>query len=254
MKNSALLSVAIVVLLLFGSTVLAQDESAVNVQTSCAHWAKLRVDKHKQFKGGSDDLYETGLCLGYFDGLMDGMDNTGGWQHSDGSVATFQIKRSAIASPWDVIRAFYAYVDANPLAKGKPAWSVLQGVLTSNGLATFVPQTTQQEPSALSNECTTGANNVITQFNSDNELKAIDSPTLASVNGKLRDCMNTKGLTDTDSVLLLVAENEANIVLLDRAVGVLDRHALLPELRAERSASTRNKTVSNVPTEIPAEQ
>ncbi len=124
---------------------------------------------------------------------------------------------------------------------------VLQGVLTSNGLATFVPQTTQQEPSALSNECTTGANNVITQFNSDNELKAIDSPTLASVNGKLRDCMNTKGLTDTDSVLLLVAENEANIVLLDRAVNVLDRHALLPELRAERSTSTRNTTVSHVP-------
>lgn len=88
---------------------------------------------------------------------------------------------------------------------------------------------------------------MITQFNSDNELKAIDSPTLASVNGKLRDCMNTKGLTDTDSVLLLVAENEANIVLLDRAVNVLDRHALLPELRAERSTSTRNTTVSHVP-------
>jgi hypothetical protein len=219
----------------------------VNVQTSCAHWAKVRVDKHKQFKGGSDDLYETGLCLGYFEGLMDGMDNTGGWQHSDGSAATFQIKRSAIASPWDVIRAFYSYVDANPLAKGKPAWSVLQGVLTSNGLATFVPQATHQEPSALSNECAAGANNVITQFTSDNELKAIDSPTLASVNGKLRDCMNTKGLTDTDSVLLLVAENEANIVLLDRAINVLDRHTLLPELRAERSTSTRNTTVSRVP-------
>jgi hypothetical protein len=133
MKNSALLSVAIVVLLLFGSTVLAQDESAVNVQTSCAHWAKLRVDKHKQFKGGSDDLYETGLCLGYFDGLMDGMDNTGGWQHSDGSVATFQIKRSAIASPWDVIRAFYAYVDANPLAKRQSLFklSVTRAVVSS---------------------------------------------------------------------------------------------------------------------------
>ncbi len=94
----------------------------MNVQTSCAHWAKVRVDKHKQFKGDSDDLYETGLCLGYFEGLMDGMDDTGGWQHSDGSAAIYQIKRSAIASPWDVIRAFYSYVDANPLAKGKPAW------------------------------------------------------------------------------------------------------------------------------------
>lgn len=247
MKNTALLAVAAVVLLPFGSTLVAQDESAVSVQASCAHWAKLRVDKHKQFKGGSDDLYETGLCLGYFDGLMDGMDNTGGWQHSDGSLATFQIKRSAISSPWDVIRAFYAHVDANPLEKGKPAWSVLQGVLIANGLATFIPQAPQTQPSALNNECTTGANNVITQFHSDSDLKAIDTPTLATVNGKLRDCMNTKGLTDADSVLLLAAENETNAVLLERAVTVLDRHALLPELKAEHSNSMPSTTVSRTP-------
>ncbi|MFZ0865876.1 MAG: hypothetical protein WAU76_10450 [Candidatus Sulfotelmatobacter sp.] len=246
MKNFALLF-ALAVLPLLCSTALAQDESAVNVQASCAHWAKLRVDKHKQFKGGSDDLYETGLCLGYFDGLMDGMDNTGGWQHSDGSVATFQIKRSAIASPWDVIRSFYTYVDANPLAKGKPAWSVLQSVLISNGLATFVPQTTQQQPSALSNECSTGANNVLTQFTSDDELKAIDSPSLVSVSSKLRDCLKTKGLTEADLALLFAAGDEANIVLLARAVDVLDRHALLPELGAERSPSTRNTTISQGP-------
>ena len=75
------------------------------------------------------------MCLGYFDGLMDGMDNTGGWQLEDGTTAVLQIKRSAISSTWDVIRAFYGYVDANPLANGKPAWSVLQSFLRTNGLA-----------------------------------------------------------------------------------------------------------------------
>ncbi|MGB8583932.1 MAG: hypothetical protein WCD47_24175 [Candidatus Sulfotelmatobacter sp.] len=253
MKNLALLVVTVFVPL-FGSTVSAQDASAVNVQTSCAHWEKLRLDKHKQFKGGSDDLYETGLCLGYFDGLMDGMDNTGGWQHSDGSVGVFEIKRSAIASKWDVIRAFYAYVDATPLAKGKPAWSVLQSVLTANGLATFVPQETHPQPSVLNDECKTGANNVISQFNSDSDLKAIDTATLVSVSSKLRECLNTKGLTDADSVLLLFAQNQANLVLLDRAVNVLDRHALLPELRAERSTSTRNTTASHIPSGTGTEQ
>ena len=134
MKNLALIVVAAFVLLLLRSSVSAQDTSAVNVQTSCAHWAKVRVDKHKQFKGDSNDLYQTGVCLGYFDGLMDGMDNTGGWQLEDGTTAVFQIKRSAISSTWDVIRAFCSYVDANPLANGKPAWSVLQSVLRTNGL------------------------------------------------------------------------------------------------------------------------
>jgi hypothetical protein len=103
MKNLAWIVVAAFVLLLLRSSVSAQDTSAVNVQTSCAHWAKVHVDKHKQFKGDSNDLYQTGVCLGYFDGLMDGMDNTGGWQLEDGTTAVFQIKRSAISSTWDVI-------------------------------------------------------------------------------------------------------------------------------------------------------
>jgi hypothetical protein len=232
----------------------AQDASAVNVQTSCAHWAKLRVDKHKQFKGGSDDLYQTGLCVGYFNGLMDGMDGTGGWQRSDGGTMVFQIKRSAINSTWDVIRSFYDYVDSNPLAKGKPAWSVLQSVLTANGLATLSPQTTQSQPSALSNECKAGANNVITQFDSDSDLTAIDTPTLGSVYSKLGECMQTKDLTTNDTVLLLTAEAEANTALLKRAMDVLERHALLPELRAERSTSTRTTTLSHAPNGTATEQ
>ena len=255
MKNFALIVVAAFALLLLRSSVSAQDTSAVNVQTSCAHWAKVRVDKHKQFKGDSNDLYQTGVCLGYFDGLMDGMDNTGGWQLEDGTTALFQIKRSAISSTWDVIRAFYTYVDANPLANGKPAWSVLQSVLRTNGLATVVPQASKAEPqaSALTDECKRGASNVISQFNTDSDLKAIDTPTLVSVSGKLRECLDTKGLTDADSVLLLFAQNQANLVLLDRAVNVLDRHALLPEVRAERSPS-RNTTVSHVPSGTGSEQ
>lgn len=253
MSKHALVAVSLFAMLQI-APLWAQDTSAVNVQSSCAHWGNLRLDKNKQFRGDSKDLYQTGVCWGYFNGLMDGIDNTGGWQLSDKTVGAFRIKRQAINSTWDVVRAFYTYVDANPLAKGKPAWSVLQNVLTTNGLATFVPQTTQAQTSALSNDCKSGANNVNTQFNSDSELKAIDTPTLASVYAKLGNCLDTKGLTDADSVLILTAEVEANAALLSRAVNVLDRHALLPELRAERSTSTRNKTVSNVPSDIPTEQ
>lgn len=248
MKTLILLTATVLLLLIVGIA-SAQDASAVNIQTSCAHWAKLRVDKHKQFKGDSDDLYETGMCAGYFNGLMDGMDNTGGWRDSDGSLSVFQIKRSAINSTWDVIRAFYTYMDAKPLARGKPAWSVLQTVLTSNGLATFTPQREQPEVSALTNECKTGADNVIAEFSSDSELNAIDTSTLVTVNSKLEDCLGTKGLTAKDSVLLLTAHNESSIILLARAVRVLDHHELLPELKAERSMSTHDRTVSHSPRE-----
>ncbi len=254
MKNLVLIVVSAFVLLPLRGSLSAQDTSAVNVQTSCAHWSKLRVDKHKQFKGDSDDLYQTGLCVGYFSGLMDGMDDTGGWRSSDGSLSVFQIKRSAITSTWDAIRAFYKYTDANPLASGKPAWSVLQTVLTSNGLATFTAQAEQPETSALTNECKTGADNVITQFSSDNELNAIDTSTLVTVNEKLEDCLGTKGLIPKDSVLLLTAHSESSITLLARAVRVLDHHELLPELRAERSASMQDRTASHAPKQMPREQ
>lgn len=132
-------------------------------------------------------------------------------------------------------------MDANPLANGKPAWSVLQKLLTANGLATFVPQTTQVQPSALNNECRTGANNLNTQFISDNDLTTVETATLGSVYKKLADCVGTKGLSDRDTALVLAAETETGMALLNRAVTVLDRHALLPELRAERSNSTQNK-------------
>jgi len=253
MKNFFSLTATALFLLVLVGVASAQDASAVNVQASCAHWSKLRVDKHKQFKGDSDDLYQTGLCVGYFSGLMDGMDDTGGWNMSDGSVAAFQIKRSSINSTWDVIRAFYAYIDANPLANGKPAWTVLQGVLTENGLAKFVPQEPQARPSALSNECRTGATNVITQFKSDNELKVVDTPTLVSVNGRLNECLEGKELTDADSALLLEAQSEAGIVLLVRAMNVLDRHGLLQELRAEGSPSSQNSRLSRAPSSTAAE-
>ena len=63
MKNLTLIVVLAFAVLLLRSSVSAQDTSAVNVQTSCAHWAKVRVDKHKQFKGDSNDLYQTGRVL-----------------------------------------------------------------------------------------------------------------------------------------------------------------------------------------------
>lgn len=125
-------------LLLFCGTAAAQDYDAASVQTSCAHWASVKIDhKHNQFKGSPEDLYQTGVCIGYFEGLMDGLNDTGGWG-TDGNLV-FHIDRKSISSTWDVITAFYTYINANPLAKGKPAWKILQVVLVNNHLAGFEP-------------------------------------------------------------------------------------------------------------------
>jgi hypothetical protein len=216
----------------------AQDAIAVNLQSSCGHWAKLRVDKHKEFKGNPDDLYQTGVCVGYFHGLMDGMDNTGGWQLANGTTASFQINRSAINSTWDVIQSFYSYVDANPLAKGKPAWSVLQHVLTTNGLASFTPQAPPTQASALSNDCKAGVRNVETELNSDPDLKIIDTLTLASTISKLASCASAAGITDADRAAVSDALVAIQSVLLGRAAYVLDQHALLSEFKVNRSAES----------------
>jgi hypothetical protein len=241
-------ALALLFVLLIATSLLAQESTSVDVQTSCAHWAKLHVDKHKQFKGGSNDLYQTGACVGYFEGMMDGMDNTGGWRRSDGTVGTFQIKRASITSSWDVIRAFYEYVDATPLAKGKPAWNVLQQVLITNGLGSFTPEAPPEtQVSSLSNECKAGATNILTEFKADADLKTVDTGTLASFVQKLVVCWDTPHLTDADTALIASATAEAQMVLVTRAMNVLDRNSLLPEFRAERSvSSSSNKTVSTI--------
>jgi hypothetical protein len=125
-----------VALFLFGSVAYGQDHTAETVEASCAHWMKVHVNAKKEFKGNSQDVYQTGVCIGYFTGLMDGIDNTSGW--GDGRTDyTFHIERNSINSTWDVIQSFYAYVQNNPLAKGKPAWKILQTVLIENRLAGF---------------------------------------------------------------------------------------------------------------------
>jgi hypothetical protein len=132
-------------LCLLGNLAYAQDYTAESVQESCAHWSKVHLSAKKEFKGNSQDVYQTGVCVGYFTGLMDGIDNTSGW--GDGKADyMFHIERNSINSIWDVIRAFYTYVQNNPLAKGKPAWKILQIVLIDNHLAGFqrVSADTQQ--------------------------------------------------------------------------------------------------------------
>jgi hypothetical protein len=55
--------------LLYGGVASAQDNKADTVVSSCAHWASVKIDhKHNQFKGSSEDLYQTGVCIGYFEG------------------------------------------------------------------------------------------------------------------------------------------------------------------------------------------
>src|SRR6266849_759519 len=108
---------AFVAVFLCANITYAQDYTAESVQASCAHWLKVHLNAKKEFKGNSKDVYQTGVCVGYFTGLMDGIDNTSGW--GDGKTTyVFHIERKSISSIWDVISAFYTYVRDNPLARG----------------------------------------------------------------------------------------------------------------------------------------
>jgi len=243
-RSGALMIFAICSAILFSTLANAQsgseDARAANLQNSCAHWAKLHLDEHNQLKGETNDLYQTGVCVGFFQGLIDGIDNTGGWKLPDGNeIYTFHINRPAIHSTWDVIRSFYAYVDANPSAKEKPAWKVLQVVLVSKGLASFRPSAAQSQlqPSRLSKECSVGARNVLAQFDADKDLKIVDTATLASTLTKLADCSSTNGLSDSDKALIATAEAEVESELIVRATAVLERHSLLQELRSEHQVA-----------------
>ncbi len=249
MKAPNLAALTLFLLVALTCACFAQDNNNTSgaVESTCAHWAKLRLDKHKEFKGGSNDVYDTGGCYGYFKGLMDGMDNTGGWQLQDGTLGTFQIDWSQISSTWDVIQAFEEYVESTPLAKGKPAWNTLQHVLIANKLGSFAPQTSAQA-SNLTDECKAGVKNVLNEFNADNNLKTIDTETLSSSVAKLLNCWNTPHLSDVDVELIASATAEAQAVLISRAMNVLTRNSLLPQFSAERSGpSSANKTLANIP-------
>ena len=245
MKNSIGTTIFIVfAVLLFSSLASAQSSTAVaeelkaaDVQDSCAHWAKLHVDKHKEVKGDAKDVFHAGLCAGYVRGLIDGLDNTGGWRLSDGTVAGFEINRPGINSIRDVIQAFYAYVETTPLSKGKPAWEILQTVLLSNGLAGFIASTPQSQPSGLSNECKFGTISVLTQLGSDNELKDFDTSTLASTLRKLMECSSSASPSDSGSALVFMAQAELESILLVRATNVMNHHSLLPEFGLDRSSA-----------------
>jgi hypothetical protein len=113
----------------------------------------------------------------------------------------------------------------------------------SNGLAAFVPEVPEvpeapeYERSQLSNECKTGITSIICQFSSDNDLKSVDTPTLASVLAKLVDCSGATSLSNPDSTLIFMAQAEIERVLLVRAANVIGRHSLLPEFRLDRLSS-----------------
>jgi hypothetical protein len=60
-----------VAVFLFGNIAYAQDYTAESVQASCAHWLKVHINAKTEFKGNSEDVYQTGVCVGYFSGLME---------------------------------------------------------------------------------------------------------------------------------------------------------------------------------------
>lgn len=81
--------------------------------------------------------------VNYFQGVMDGLNDTGGWGTNGNLV--FHIDRKSISSTLDVITEFEVkyYINSNSLAKGKPAWKILQIVLVNNHSAEFVPMQRQ---------------------------------------------------------------------------------------------------------------
>lgn len=132
-------AILVVVSLFLSAAAFGQigNGTAADLDSNCSNWSKLKLNKEKNFRGDQDAVYRTGVCYGYMLGLIDGMD---GWIATDnGRRVTIHVKKDDIKSTWDVITAFHTHLERYPLDKGKPAWSVLQTVLRTNGLMDVTP-------------------------------------------------------------------------------------------------------------------
>jgi hypothetical protein len=94
----------------------------------------LSKDGKLRKKTETDTGYSAGQCIGYVEGVLDGIDGTD--YTSDGK--TFQVRVESISNEWDVVAAFLKDLADNPLDKNKTAEAVLLKVLLANGLVASI--------------------------------------------------------------------------------------------------------------------
>lgn len=87
-------------------------------------------------KDNPDAIYSAGWCSGYIRGALQGLN---GMVLPLDKPVILRVKNDQIKSEWDVEAAFVQYMNANPLANGKPADVVLLTVLVDNGIVETTP-------------------------------------------------------------------------------------------------------------------
>lgn len=209
--------------------------TARTLKSNCDSIARLKVGR-KKVRGNWQDIFSAGRCYGYVDGLIDGMDDVG-LSGEGGRPEVLNIDRAEISSTQDVVQAFRAYVAANPLSRGKPAWRVLLQVLEKGGLASLSPARVPVPASQLTARCAKIATNIQSEFRNDPALTPIDTPTLGSADSALAACLNTDGLTTTDKNEILGSLVEVEAALLGRADHVLSSNGLSLAFRTYRPSA-----------------
>ena len=95
--------------------------------------------KPEQWKWEKDKpnaIYSAGWCSGYVRGALQGLN---GMVLPLEKPVVLRVKSEEIKSEWDVVAAFLQYMNANPLANGKPADVVLLTALVDHDMIESTP-------------------------------------------------------------------------------------------------------------------
>jgi hypothetical protein len=212
MKNPLLM----LFLLILSSIAYAQMHyiTASDLDDECANAWSATEKKHGQtvYKKSSDAI-EAGYCMGYVQGIIEGMD---GFQtvNEQGKLVKYNIRLALIKSPFDVITATRTYLAGHALDKGKPAWQIVENTLWSNDLIAAADQNTASPSTAsghISDRCKTGAKNVLSQLSDESGRNNLSTSTLVQLWKETAQCWvdMDDGKTVPEEVLLVTRAQAA---------------------------------------------
>lgn len=206
----------VLLLLKFVPEALAQMHylTASDLDSECANaWSPTEKKHGQTIYKKSADAIEAGYCMGYIQGIIEGMD---GFQtvNGQGKLVKYNIRLDLIKSPFDVVTASRSYLAGHALDKGKPAWQIVENTLWSNDLIAVVDQSTVGTSTAtghISERCKTGAKNVLSQLNDGAGLNSLSTSALVQLWKETTQCWvdMDDGKTVPEEVLLVTRAQAA---------------------------------------------
>lgn len=110
----------------------AATVTASTLSDTCQHANRAINVKGKWDGKKPEDVYATGQCEGFLEGWIAGID--GAILNDKGTFYVVTVKHDQIANVWAIADALSKHLADKPLEGGKPADTVLQDILATNGL------------------------------------------------------------------------------------------------------------------------